>query len=105
MAEFVDYDVNLGTFNEAGKFTWKTIKRFNDRAKAYEFYKNYVKKQNDYSPEELLKIWNSPRVDIELKAGKKILNWVGIYNSEVAEVDEEDENTEDSVEHLDMMDK
>ena len=94
MADFVEYEVWLGTF-EGDKFVWKTIKKENDFDKAYKFYLDYVKKQQAYTAEELAKIWSSPRIDIELRQGKKLLNWMGMYNRKVGET--EDETTDDSV--------
>ena len=106
MADFVDYEIWLGTF-EGDKFVWKTIKKFNDFQKAYKFYNDYVDKQESYTAEELQKIWSSPRIDIELRQGKKLLNWVGMYNRKVGEVDEEEEQekTEDSSDclHQEML--
>lgn len=101
MADFVDYEIWLGSF-EGDKFVWKTIKKFNDFEKAYKFYDEYVKKQEAYTAEELQKIWSSPRIDIELRQGKKLLNWIGMYNRKVGE---EETETEDSVTHLDMVEK
>lgn len=105
MADFVDYEIWLGSF-EGDKFVWKTIKKFNDFDKAYNFYNSYVDKQESYTAEELAKIWSSARIDIELRQGKKLLNWVGMYNRKVSEIDEEEqEKTEDSLdeEHHDML--
>lgn len=103
MAEFVEYEIWLGSF-EGEDFKWKTIKKFNDRKKAYQFYESYVRKQESYTAEELAKIWSSPRIDIELRQGKKLLNWIGMYNRVVEEVDEQ-EKTEDALdeEHQDML--
>lgn len=104
MADFVEYEVWLGTF-EGDKFVWKTIKKFNDRKKAAKFYDEYTDKQKSYTAEELAKIWSSPRIDIELRQGKKLLNWVGMYNR-IVEDEPEVETTDDSVvseEHLDMI--
>ena len=103
--DFVDYEIWLGSF-EGDKFVWKTIKKFNDFDKAYKFYNDYVDKQESYTAEELQKIWSSPRIDIELRQGKKLLNWVGMYNRKVGEIEEdEQEKTEDALdeEHQDML--
>ena len=87
MADFVDYEVWLGTF-EGENFVWKTIKKENDFDKAYKFYHDYCMKQMSYTDEELQKIWSSGRVDVELRQGKKLLNWVGIFSRKVANPDE-----------------
>ena len=103
MADFVEYEIWLGTF-EGENFVWKTIKKFSDFDKAYEFYSKYVKKQESYSAEELAKIWSSARVDIELRQGNKLLNWIGMYNRKVREIDEDededDKKTEDSLDEI-----
>lgn len=109
MADFLDYEIWLGTF-EGEKFVWKTIKKFNDFKKAYKFFFDYVKKQSSYDDEELKKIWSSGRIDVELRQGKKLLNWHGIYSRRVAdpsfdpeaeEAKEEESEVEDA--HLDRM--
>lgn len=94
MADFVEYTIDLGTF-EGEKFVWKTVKKFDTFEPAYKFYKDYVDKQMKYTDEELRKIWSSGRLDIELKKGNKLLNWVGIYSRKVDKEsdDEEDETT------------
>lgn len=78
MAEYIEYELLLGTF-EGDDFKWKTLKKFNDFKEAYKEYKKYVDKQMSYSVEELLKVWSSGRIDIELRQGTKLLNWAGIY--------------------------
>lgn len=97
MADFVDYEIWLGSF-EGDKFVWKTIKKFNDFQKAYNFYLTYVKKQEAYTAEELQKIWSSPRIDIELRQGKKLLNWIGMYNRKVGEDETEEEDEQEKTE-------
>ena len=93
MAEFLEYEVLLGTF-EGEDFIWKTIYKSYDFDKAYKFYYKYTNKQMSYTDEELKKIWSSGRVDIELKQGKKLLNWVGIYSRKVSNPDEVIEESE-----------
>ena len=97
MAEFVDYEIWLGTF-EGEDFVWKTVKKLNT------FDKH---KQASYSAEELSKSWGSGRIDIELRQGKKLLNWVGMYYRKAADPDWEPEEEEDQVEdaHPDMLRK
>ena len=97
MAEFIEYTVMLGTF-EGEDFIWKNIYKSYDFDKAYKFYHKYTNKQMSYTDEELKKIWSSGRVDIELKQGKKLLNWVGIYSRKVGEGDDEDEDEKEDKE-------
>lgn len=94
MADFVEYEVLLGTF-EGEDFIWKTIHKNSDFDKAYKFYHDYTMKQMSYTDEELKKIWSSGRIDIELKQGKRLLNWVGIYSRKVSEPDEEEEDEDE----------
>lgn len=78
MAEYIEYELLFGTF-EGENFKWKTLKKFNNFKEAYREYKKFVDKQMSYSVEELLKVWSSGRIDIELRQGTKLLNWVGVY--------------------------
>lgn len=80
--EYTHYELWLGSF-EGENFKWKKLESFNDFAKAYAAYKKFVDKQLTYSDEELIEVWDSPRLDIELKQEDKIINWVGIYYSKV----------------------
>ena len=84
MADFLEYEIWLGTF-EGEDFIWKTIKKFNNFDQAYKFYHDYVMKQTTYTDEELKKIWSSGRLDVELRQGKKLINWCGIYSRKVAD--------------------
>ena len=100
MADFVDYTIMLGTF-EGEDFIWKTVKKFNSFDEAYKYYHDYAQKQMTYTDEELQKVWSSGRIDIELRQGKKLLNWVGIFSRKVADPDfdpksEEEPEVEDS---------
>lgn len=99
MADFVEYEIWLGTF-EGEDFVWKTIKKETTFEKAYKFYHDYASKQMSYTDEELQKIWSSGRVDIELRQGKKLLNWCGIFSRKVADPDfnPEEEEEEQEVE-------
>lgn len=84
MAEFVEYEVWLGTF-EGEDFVWKTVKKFNNYKQASKFFEDYKRKQAEYSAEELSKIWGSGRIDIELRQGKKLINWIGMYYRKAAD--------------------
>lgn len=84
MAEFVEYEIWLGTF-EGEDFVWKVIKRFNEFDQAYSFYHDYIMKQSKYDDEELKKVWSSGRIDVELRQGKKLLNWAGLFSRRVAD--------------------
>lgn len=107
MADFVEYEIWLGSF-EGEKWVWKTIKKFNNFDKASKFFEDYKQKQASYDADELADIWGSGRIDIELRQGKKLINWVGMYYRKAADPnwepnDPEDEEVEDS--HPDMLRK
>ena len=84
-----DFSIWLGTFKEE-KFIWYVVQEFKDVTSAYKAFKEYVNTQLKYTDEELQQVWDTGRLDIELKQGNKLLNWVGIYSREVV-LDEEDE--------------
>lgn len=86
MAEFVEYEIWLGTF-EGEDFVWKVVKRFNSFDEAFKFYHEYVMKQASYDDDDLKKIWSSGRIDVELRQGKKLINWAGLFSRRVADPD------------------
>lgn len=90
------YQLILGTFID-NKFVWHDVDSFDDIEVAYREFKKYVDSQLKYSDEELLKVWNTGRLDVELRRGNKLLNWVGIYAREVAKEAKEDEDEEADV--------
>ena len=84
------YGVYLGTFFD-NAFTWYLVKEFKDLKAAYKEFKNYVNTQLKYTDEELVKVWDTGRLDIELRQGSKLLNWVGIYCREAQPLTEKEE--------------
>lgn len=90
------YQLILGTFID-NKFVWHDVDSFDGIEVAYRAFKKYVNSQLKYSDEELLKVWNTGRLDVELRRGNKLLNWVGIYAREVAQEAKEDEDEEADV--------
>lgn len=97
------YQLILGTFID-DEFVWHDVDSFDDLEEAYKEFKKYVNSQLKYTDEELIKVWNTGRLDVELRRGNKLLNWVGIYAREVAQEAKEDEDekadVKDSVERL-----
>lgn len=89
------YQLILGTFID-NKFVWHDVGSYDDQAEAYKEYKKYVNEQLKYSDDELVKVWNSGRLDIELRRGNKLLNWTGIYTREVPVEDKDDDKDEDN---------
>jgi len=82
--------VYLGTFND-NAFTWYLVKEYNSLETAYKEFKKYVNTQLKYTDKELQQVWDTGRLDIELRQGSKLLNWVGIYSREVKPLDEKEE--------------
>lgn len=97
------YQLILGTFID-DEFVWHDVDSFDDLDEAYKEFKKYVNSQLKYTDEELIKVWNTGRLDVELRRGNKLLNWVGIYAREVAREAKEDEDdkadVKDSAERL-----
>ena len=85
------YQLLLGTFID-NEFIWHDVDSFDTLEEAYKEYKKYVNDQLKYTDDELIKVWNTGRLDVELRRGNRLLNWTGIYVREVAEDKDEDEN-------------
>ena len=90
------YEIYLGTFND-DVFTWCSVKKIKDETEAYKEFKKYVNTQLQYTDEELKKVWDTGRLDIELRKGSKLLNWVGIYSRAVKKLDEEEKKEAEEV--------
>lgn len=87
---FREFELWLGTFSKGnGEFEWKVVDKFDDFDEAHSAYKKYVDKQLGYTDEELIKVWGSGRLDIELRTGTKLLNWTGVYIRETSEREQE----------------
>ena len=84
------YEIYLGTFSD-NEFTWYSVAKYSDPVKAYKEYKKYVNTQLKYTDEELKKVWDTGRLDVELRQGNKLLNWVGIYSRKVTDLTHEEE--------------
>lgn len=91
------YQLILGTFID-NEFIWHDVDSFDSLEDAYKEFKKYVNNQLKYTDEELVKVWNTGRLDVELRRGNKLLNWVGIYAREVAHLDEDEEKEADKEE-------
>ena len=84
----------IGTFDQVKQDTkWKTIQTFKTTKEGYIAFKDLCKKCVAYTFEELIEIYDSPRLDIELMQGDNMLKWMGIYEKEIA--DEESEEDEE----------
>ena len=84
------YEIYLGTFID-NTFTWYSVKEMKSLTEAYKEFKSYVNTQLKYTDEELQQVWDTGRLDIELRQGSKLLNWVGIYSREVKPLDKKEE--------------
>lgn len=84
------YEIYLGTFID-NTFTWYSVKKIKNLSEAYKEFKSYVNTQLKYTDEELQQVWDTGRLDIELRQGSKLLNWVGIYSREVKPLDKKEE--------------
>ena len=86
-----DIKLVIGIFNEAKQDTkWKDIQTFDTKKEGYIAFKDLCKKCVTYSYDELIEIYDSPRLDIELLEGDTMIKWIGIYERE----DEEEEKSE-----------
>lgn len=92
--EYKDYALWIGSF-EGENFKWKKIRSYNDFDKAYKDFKKFVDTQISYSDDELIEVWSSTRLDIELKEGDKTINWVGISVRQAGKKDDEEEEDSD----------
>lgn len=91
------YEIYLGTFID-NAFTWYSISKHKDPTEAYKEFKKYVNTQLKYTDEELKQVWDTGRLDIELRQGNKLLNWVGIYSREVKPLSEKEEKEAEKAE-------
>lgn len=86
------FELWLGTFTKGtDNFKWSKIDSFDDRAKAKDAFHKYVVKQISKSEEETIKDFGSGRIDIELREGSKMINWIGSY------IKDEEKSTKDAV--------
>lgn len=88
------YQLLLGTFID-NEFIWHDVDSFDDLEEAYKEYKKYVSSQLKYTDDELLKVWNTGRLDVELRRGNRLLNRTGIYVREVADDEDDGEKPDD----------
>lgn len=78
-----DYKIIVGTYSEkTGKFTWHDVSSHDDLDEAYKKYNSFVIDQIKYTEEELIKVWKTDRLDVELVSGKRLIKWVGVFNKE-----------------------
>lgn len=87
--EKVPYVLYVGIIDvKDNSFNWFEVDKFENLEDAYTRYKEFVIEQLKYTDQELQEVWGIGRLDIELKQGKKLIDWVGIYSREVVETEE-----------------
>lgn len=104
-----NYQLFIGFF-EGEDFKWKKIKSFDSYESGLVAFKNFVREHLEMDEKDLSKKWNTPRIDVELMMGDKLIQWAGIYNNSAnddeknkpkkeKEIVEEDEVVEDADPH------
>lgn len=86
------FELWLGTFTKGvDNFKWTKVDSFDDKEKAKKAFHKYVVKQITKSEEQTIEEFGSGRIDIELREGSKMINWIGSY------IKDEDKSTKDAV--------
>ena len=85
-----DFEIFLGVFTAEKKFQWFSVSKHKTLSEGYKAYKKYVVKQLQYTDEELKRIWDTGRLDVELKHNNKTLNWTAIYCREAEKLTEKE---------------
>lgn len=86
------FELWLGIFTKGtDNFKWTKVDSFDDKEKAKEAFHKYVVKQITKSEEQTIKELGSGRIDIELREGSKMINWIGSY------IKDEDKSAKDAV--------
>lgn len=82
--------IYVGTFDaKKNKTIWKKDSTHKTQKEGYMAFKELCKKTVAYSYEELMEIYNTPRLDIELMKGDNLIKWFGIYEKAIEEEEEE----------------
>lgn len=78
-----DYVIYIGTFDGTDNtFSWKKTDSFQKFTSANASFKSLCKDVVAYSYDELMEIYDSPRLDIELRKGNSMIKWFGVYEKE-----------------------
>lgn len=87
----------IGVFNGVtNKFIWKKEKEFDSLDPAIKSFKKTCVEAAGMDYDDLIKKYKSPRLDIELRIGNKLLKWMGLNEHEDIEEDVEKKTTEDA---------
>ena len=99
--------IYIGTFDpKKNKTIWKKHSVHKTQKEGYIAFKDLCKKYASYTYEELMEIFESPRLDVELIKGeftkenrKGLIKWFGIYEKDIEdEVEEEPKDKEEDKE-------
>lgn len=92
MAKNAEIAIYIGTFSEKKQDTvWKKTQTFKTMKDGYIAFKDLCKKCAAYSYDELMGIYSSPRLDIELMEGDTMVKWMGIYEKQIEKPEESEE--------------
>ena len=84
--------ITIGVFNvETQSQDWKVDSRYKTQKEGYVAFKELCKKIAAYTYEELVEVYNTPRLDVELMEGDTLIKWFGIYEKPIKETESEEE--------------
>lgn len=84
--------IYIGIFDpKKNKTNWKKESVHKTQKEGYIAFKELCKKCAAYTYEELMEIFNTPRLDVELMKGEELIKWFGIFEKDIEEEKEETE--------------
>lgn len=89
--------IYIGIFDpKKNKTNWKKESVHKTQKEGYIAFKELCKKYAAYTYEELMEIFDTPRLDVELLKGDNLIKWFGIYEKDIdeEEIEEAEETTE-----------
>ncbi|MCR5187162.1 MAG: hypothetical protein K6D97_08655 [Clostridia bacterium] len=85
----------IGTFDgKDNTFTWKKEKEFKTYEEAEKEFNKVCISTFDLTYEDFKEKYGSPRLDVEIRQGSKMLKWFGIYEKQDALEISEDPDAE-----------
>lgn len=83
MPKIKKYTIYIGKF-DANKnvFNWDKYREFNTFREADKEFNSFCKGLFDYDYDEFVKEFKTPRMDIEIRFGEKMVKWFGLYEKE-----------------------
>ena len=80
------YTIYIGKFDgNKNTFSWNRYREFNTFKEADKEFNFFCKGLFDYDYEEFVKEFKTPRMDIEIRLGEKMVKWFGLYEKENVE--------------------